>query len=84
MMQDNNNWINTDLEQPSISGHYEIISKNGDRGYDDYTTVQKIWWNSNVRYWREINRESLIFPDSPPIQMVAETFGGLLINGHKI
>ena len=53
-MQDNK-WTDTEVEQPSSSGHYEIISKTGDHGYDDYTTVQKIWWNSNVQYWREIN-----------------------------
>ena len=45
-------WINAETEPPKKSGHYEIISKNGVHGYDDYSTEKKIWWNFDVAFWR--------------------------------
>ena len=51
------NYINK-VGQPTKSGHYEVLISGGtNEDYiekDDYTTVQKIWWNSLPIAWREI------------------------------
>ena len=51
------NYINK-VGQPNISGQYEVLISGGiNEDYiekDDYTTVQKIWWNSLPIAWREV------------------------------
>lgn len=56
----NNEWIYiNNMGNPKMSGHYEVLISGGiNEDYiekDDYTTVQKIWWNSNPIAWRCIN-----------------------------
>ena len=45
-------WHDCRKEQPKESGHYEVINYRGVRGYDDYSTSKKIWWNFKVSWWR--------------------------------
>ena len=54
---ENKGWRNAETEQPKQSGHYKVISKSGVHGYDDYTIVQKIWWNFDVAFWKPVNEE---------------------------
>lgn len=50
-----NNWNYCKDGEPLASGHYEILTKDNRIEKDDYTTVQKVWWNSNPIAWRKIN-----------------------------
>lgn len=36
---------------PLKSGNYLIKNKQGRIARDDYSTVNKIWWNSDVEYY---------------------------------